>query len=108
MGILVELNWPGYGIGRPLAKALSVDPATISRDLKYIRTWRASLIKGDNMSRKMSKKFADAIIQRLVLAGIHPRLRYSWSYKYRNGISSLTVRRAYAYSLWVDHTIARL
>jgi hypothetical protein len=37
MGILVRLNWPSYGIGRELAEVLSVDPATISRDLKYIR-----------------------------------------------------------------------
>jgi hypothetical protein len=44
LGILVELNWPHYGIGRMLAKDFCVDLATISRDLKYIRKYRASLI----------------------------------------------------------------
>ena len=67
MSILVDLNWPRYGIGRILAEALSVDPATISRDLKYIRKCRSTLIRQD----EMSDKFADAIILRLVAAGIH-------------------------------------
>jgi hypothetical protein len=53
MGILVDLNWPGYGIGRVLAKSLSVDPGTISRDLKYIRKWRASVIKKPHMNEKI-------------------------------------------------------
>jgi hypothetical protein len=88
MGILVQLNWQHYGIGRTLAEALSVDPATISRDIKYIRKWRASFLKGLNMS----EEFADAVIQRLVAAGIHPRRGYSWTYKYNQGVSSLTVK----------------
>jgi hypothetical protein len=99
MGILVELNWPSYGIGRKLAKAFSVDPATISRDLKYIRKWRASLLK----QRDMSPKFADAIVQRLVAAGIHPRLGYSLTYTNVWGRSSLKVRRSYAYADGTRH-----
>jgi hypothetical protein len=94
MAILVRLNWPGYGIGRTLAEVLSIDPATISRDLKYIRKWRASLIKGS----KVSEEFADAVIRRLIVAGIHPRGGYSWTYKYIDGCSSLTVRRGYTYA----------
>jgi len=93
-GILVELNWPHYGIGRVLAKALCVDPATISRDLKYIRKYRASLI----VKQELSEKFADAIIRRLVAARIHPRRPHSWTYKYIEGVSSLTVRRNYIYA----------
>jgi hypothetical protein len=92
MGILVDLNWPGYGIGQLLADALSVDPATISRDLKFIRKWRASLIARPNMN----EEFADAIVRRLVAARIHPRRGYYWSYTYRNGLSSFTVGRAYS------------
>jgi len=94
MRILLKLNWPSYGIGRELAEFLSVDPATISRDLKYIRKWRASLLK----QRGMNSEFADAIIQRLVSAGIHPRRGYSWTYKYGCGFSSLRVRRSYSYA----------
>jgi hypothetical protein len=101
MGILLKLNWPSYGIGRKLAKALSVDPATISRDLKYIRKWRASLLRRDNMS----SEFADAIIQRLVGAGIHPRCGYSWTYKYVSGFSSLRVRRGYSYPAGVPRRL---
>jgi len=44
MALLVKLSWPGYGIGRLLAKAFSVDPATISRDIKYLRGFRAKVI----------------------------------------------------------------
>lgn len=90
MGILAKLNWPRYGIGRTLAEILSVDPATVSRDLRYLRKWRASFME----ESKVSEKFADAIIQRLVAAGIHPRLGYSWTYKYVHGFSTLTVKRA--------------
>jgi len=93
MDILVQLNWQHYGVGRILAEALSVDPATISRDIKYILKWRASLIK----EQEVSEKFADAIIQRLVAAGIHPKRGYSWTYEYINGAASLTVRRGYRY-----------
>lgn len=89
MGILVQRNWQYYGIGRTLAEALSVDPATISRDIKYIRKFRASLLKG----RNVSEQFADAVIQRLVATGIHPRRLYSWTYNCNQGISSLTIRR---------------
>ena len=94
MDIMVQLNWPRYGIGRALAQALSVDPATISRDLKYIRKWRASLIHGN----EVSEHFADAIIERLAAAGIHPRRGYSWSYSYLDGVSTLKVRRGYRYA----------
>lgn len=93
MGILVTLNWPRYGMGRILAERLSVDPATISRDLRYIRDWRASLMK----ACKLSPQFADAIIRRLVVANIHPRLGYSWTYEYLEGASSLAVRRGYRF-----------
>jgi hypothetical protein len=94
MGILVELNWPRYGIGRKLAKVLSVDPATISRDLKYIRRWRTTFIE----EGKVSEEFANAIIRRLVVAGIHPRLGYMWSYQYNQGVSSLAVRSTSPYA----------
>jgi hypothetical protein len=89
MGILIRLDWPRYGYGRALAELLSVDPATISRDLKYIREWRASLLEDG----KMSPQFADAIILRLVVARIHPRSGYSWTYQYAQGASSLIVKR---------------
>jgi hypothetical protein len=102
MGILVELNWSYYGIGRTLAEGLSVNSATISRDLKYIRTFRASLMEAS----KLSERFADAIIQRLVAAGIHPRLGYSWTYEYVNGISSLRVRRGYVYAYGLRRPLA--
>ncbi|HEV7746107.1 MAG TPA: hypothetical protein VGO56_13995 [Pyrinomonadaceae bacterium] len=90
MVILVEMNWPRHGIGRDLAKALSVDPATICRDLKYIRSWRTTLM-GES---KESEELVDAIIRRLVLASIHPRFGFSWTYKYIHRVSSLTVQRA--------------
>ena len=80
-----------------MAKALSVDPATISRDLKYILKWRASFLRG----HKVSEEFGDAVIQRLVVAGIHPRLGYSWTYKYAKGASSIKVRRGYTYAVGV-------
>lgn len=91
MGVLLKLNWPGYGMGRVLAELLKVDPATVSRDLKYIREWRASLLE----KSEMSPRFADAIIGRLVTAGIHPRSGYSWTYQYCQGGASLTVRHGY-------------
>lgn len=94
MGILVQLNWQHYGIGRKLGEALSVDPATISRDINYILKWRASFVKGYNVS----EEFADTVIRRLVAAGIHPREGYSWTYKYNQGVSSLTIRRGYNYA----------
>jgi hypothetical protein len=89
MDILVQLNWQHYGAGRILAEALSVDPATISRDIKYILEWRASLTEG----QRAGEKLANAVIERLVATGIHPRRVYSWSYNYNQGLSSLTVRR---------------
>jgi len=58
MEALLKLGWKSYGAGRVLAKALSVDAATISRDIRYIQNWRDSLIKQPNMSAS----FADAII----------------------------------------------
>jgi hypothetical protein len=91
MEILVQLKWQHYGAGRILAKALSVDPATISRDINYLLKWRASFMKGSNES----EQFLDAIIQRAVAAGIHPRMGYSWSYHYLLGFSSLTVKCAH-------------
>jgi hypothetical protein len=93
MDIMVHLDWPRYGIGRALAEALSVDPATISRDLKYIRKWRASLIRDG----QINEEFANEIIKRLVAFRIHPRRGYSWSYTYLDGVSSLKVRRGYRY-----------
>jgi hypothetical protein len=71
MDILVHLGWPKYGIGRALAEALSVDPPTISRDLKYIRKWRASLIHDS----QINEEFADAIIKRLVAFGISVKMK---------------------------------
>ena len=97
MDILVQLNWQHYGIGRRLAEALSVDPATISRDINYILKWRASFVEG----YKVGEKFADVVIRRLVAAGIHPRGGYSLTYKYNQGVSSLTVRRGYTYAYGV-------
>jgi len=89
MGMLVLLNWPRYGIGRTLAKAFLVDPATISRDLNYIREWRARLLEESDMTESL----ADVLITRLVVAGIHPRLGYICTTTYTQGISSLSVRR---------------
>jgi hypothetical protein len=89
MALLTKLGWPGYGIGRVLAKALSLDPATISRDLKYLRAFRARLLKSPNVN----EEFADAIIQGLVTLGIHPRFGYVWKYNYNEGFSSLSTDR---------------
>jgi hypothetical protein len=94
MEILVKANWPRYGIGRALARAFSVNPSTISRDLKSIRAWRASLIREGNLSQKL----ADAIILRLVDSGLHPRLGYSWRSQYAHGVTSLTVGRGRIYA----------
>jgi hypothetical protein len=89
MDILMQLDWQHYGAGRMLAQALSVDPATISRDIKCILKWRACLTKG----QRVSEKLANALIQRLVATGIHPRRIHSWTYRCNQGHSSLTVRR---------------
>jgi len=90
MDILLQLKWQHYGVGRILAEALSVDPATISRDIKDILKWRASFLTGRGV---LGEKFVDAVIQRLVATGIHPRRVYSWTYNYNQGIQSLTIRR---------------
>lgn len=94
MGVLVQTKWQHYGMGRALAEALSVDPATISRDIRDILRWRKALIKGV----ELSDEFADAVIQRLIAKRIHPRHGYTWTYLYKNGASSLTVRRGYTYA----------
>jgi hypothetical protein len=94
LGVLVHLEWQSYGIGRVLANSLSVDPATISRDIQYLRKWRRSLLREDHMS----EEFADAIIRRMVVAGIHPREGYSCTYVYQAGVSSLTVRGGFRYA----------
>ena len=78
LGILVELNWPHYGIGRMLAKALLRGSGN---DQPRSRKYRASLI----LKQELSEKFADAIIRRLVAARIHPRRPHSWTYKYIEG-----------------------
>lgn len=91
MGVLVQLNWNSYGLGRVLADYLSVDAATISRDIKYLRKWRTSLIQ----TQHLTEDFADAIIRRMLVTGIHPRQPYSWTYLYNAGVVSLTVRRGF-------------
>ena len=92
LGVLVQLKWQSYGVGRILADSLSVDAATISRDIKYLRKWRTSLIN----SPHLTENFVDAIILRMLAAGIHPRQGYSWTHK--GGIASLTVRRGFRYA----------
>jgi len=94
LGVLVHLKWQSYGFGRALANSLSVDPATISRDIQYLRKWRSSLLK-ENL---MTEDFADQIIRRMVIAGIHPRDGYSCISVYEAGVSSLTVRRGFRYA----------
>ena len=89
MGLLSEIGWANYGAGRILAKCLSVHSATISRDLKYLREWRASFIT----QQKITDKYADAVIERLVTARIHPRCAFSWMCTYYQGVSSLKVHR---------------
>lgn len=89
MDILLQLKWQHYGVGRILAEALSVDAATISRDIKYILKWRGSFLT----RRAVGEKLVDAVIQRLVATGIHPRRVYSWTYNCNQGIPSLTIRR---------------
>jgi hypothetical protein len=91
LAVLVDLKWQSYGVGRVLADSLSVDPATISRDIQYLHKWRTSLID----TREMTESLADAIIRRLVVAGIHPRHGYSWTYVCNAGVSSLTVQRGF-------------
>jgi len=91
MDMLLRVNWQSYGIGRVLADELSVDAATISRDIRYIREWREHFIK----AHRVSEIFADAVIRRLVAARIHPRLGYSWTYIFKGGVSTLRVRRGF-------------
>jgi len=91
LGVLVDLEWQSYGVGRVFADSLSVDPATISRDIQYLRKWRRSLLRG----KLMTEDFADQIIRRMVLASIHPREGYSWTCA---GVSSLSVRRGFRYA----------
>jgi hypothetical protein len=94
LGVLVDLKWQSYGTGRLLANSLSVDPATISRDIQYLRKWRRSLLRRDLITEDL----ADAIIRRMVVAGIHPRDGYSLTLGYEAGVSSLTVRRGFRYA----------
>lgn len=106
--VLLVLNWESFGYGRPLAELLSVDPATISRDIRDLRKWRRSFIEkhedpancGPGVrimfgtpGRKTAEQFADAVIARLIAANIHPRLRHFWSIKINDGFASLTVGR---------------
>jgi hypothetical protein len=87
MEVLLESQWQSYGFGKILARDLHVDAATISRDIRYIREWRDSLIK-----ECKGERFADHIIRLLVSARVHPRHGYSWTFTYEEGISSLTVK----------------
>lgn len=94
MRYMVDGNWPGHGIGRVLARKHSVDPATISRDLKYIRKFREHLVK------RHGSNFADAVIKRLATAHIHPRQGYWVSRSLIQGLSSLMVKRFHGYPNW--------
>lgn len=90
LGVLVLLKWQSYGVGRLLANSLSVDPATISRDIQYLRKWRRYFLNGE------TEDFVNAVIWRMVLAGIHPRHGYFFTHVYEDGVSSLIVQRGYA------------
>lgn len=85
--LLVKVGWRRYGVGRLFAKALAVDPATISRDTKCIRDFRAELLS----SPHVNEQFADAIILGLVTEGIHPRFGYGWKYNYKAGFPLLSI-----------------
>jgi len=87
MEVLLESHWQSYGLGKILAKHLDVDAATISRDIRYLREWRDSLIKEGK-----GERFADDVIRLLASARIHPRHGYSWKITHQEGISSLTVK----------------
>ncbi len=89
MAVLLKLNWKSYGYGGRLADALSVDRATISRDIGYLVKWRKSFLEVG----KMTDEFADAVIARLIKAQIHPRHGFTWTYRINYGFPSLTVRR---------------
>jgi len=89
MSVLLKLNWKTYGYGRMLSDALSVDRATISRDIRYIVKWRKSFLEVG----RLTDEFADAVIARLVQAQIHPRHGFTWTYGINCGFASLTVRR---------------
>jgi len=99
MKSLVQRNWKHYGIGRILAKAFGVDPATISRDVSYILKLRARLVQKETITFIDQEKLTDQIILRLAAAGIHPRHGYTYVYHFNQRVSSLTVRRAYASSI---------
>jgi hypothetical protein len=100
MRIMSESNWPLYGLGRILAKKLSVDPATISRDLRLIRAWRNRLA---GRLRKMNReKFLSAAISQFIAQHIPPRVEFLLTYHEINGVSSLIVRRYRGYiPAWV-------
>ena len=88
-----------------LAKTLSVDQATISRDIQYLRNWREQLIEtkrttfrsrgiakifgGDD--RRSLEMFADLVFRRLVEAHIHPRLGFSYIIRIRQGLAWMDV-----------------
>jgi hypothetical protein len=99
MKILVQRNWKHYGMGRILAKAFGVDPATISRDLSYIVKLRARLVQKETITFIDREKLVDQVILRLAAAGIHPRHGYTYIFSFNQGVASLTVRRAYASSI---------
>ena len=75
-----------------LALALSVDPATISRDIKYLRELRVRLMK----DHRVNEDFADRLMDCLTRARIHPREEFVWQYLYKKGVESFTVRRVTA------------
>ena len=100
MRIMSESDWPLYGAGKILAKKLSVNPSTISRDLRFIRAWRKRLT---GRLRKMNReKFLSAAISQFIAQRIPPRVEFVLTYHEINGVSSLIVRRYRGYvPAWV-------
>lgn len=93
---LLKRGWQTYGAGRVLARNLSVDPATISRDIRSLRKWREYIIGTPNESERVARifgggeranreKFADLVLRRLVEARIHPKGGFSFCIDYRDG-----------------------
>ena len=70
MAALAECNFHTFGLGRRLALELSVDPATISRDIGYLVEFRLRL------AIEYGPQLADSIFRRFAAIQKHPRDGY--------------------------------
>ncbi len=82
LAVMVKYKWQNiYGKGYRLAEALSVDAATVSRDLRYLKDWRLSLIKDfqGTVGRTAGELCADTVAKKLLAANSHPKQGFSYT-----------------------------